>query len=236
MKNRKNGMRWACGLLCACLAMGLMGCGQKGPEKASGEQAGSSSISESSEQGTSSAASEPSTGTVGSSESVSGSTSEKPAGTASSAEQKPGSGDERQPEQKKMTVKEFLTYLCKGISLPPQDMISLQQDNFQDYAFVDWQKGMEAVASEGQIATNAHSLVLIRCANAPALAKQMADRVDAQKWVCVQAEVNQVLYTDEFVLLVMSSKQVYQPLKAHFEASFAKGAVKQLDVKSAAAR
>lgn len=113
----------------------------------------------------------------------------------------------------------MLEKICKNVEVPASDYFALDKDNFKEYAFVAWKKGLEAACAEGKINTDTHSLVLIRteAGESEALAKSIAQKADVRKWVCVEAEVGNVLYNDRYVLMIMSYKNSYEALKDNFE-------------------
>jgi len=99
------------------------------------------------------------------------------------------------------------------------EIFELDKKNFELYSFIKWTDGIEAACSEGQISTDAHSLVLIRAngADTKTMALDIAAKADPRKWICVGAEVGKVLYTDKYVLMVMTYKDAYEGIKSNFE-------------------
>ena len=99
------------------------------------------------------------------------------------------------------------------------EIFELNKENFEIYSFIKWTDGIEAACSEGQISTDAHSLVLIRSngADTKTMADDIATKADPRKWICVGAEVGKVLYTDKYVLMVMTYKDAYEGIKSNFE-------------------
>lgn len=125
--------------------------------------------------------------------------------------------------------------ICQGLSLPESETIKLDASNFETYSFTSWQEGVEGVCSESLMNVIAHSLVLIRTEDgkAEALAQTIADKADVRKWICVQAEIGKVLYTDNYVFLIMTQEDVFDQLKANFEKATGVAESKVLEVKSA---
>ena len=114
---------------------------------------------------------------------------------------------------------ELLDKICKDTKVPMNEIFELNKENFEIYSFTKWTDGIEAACSEGQISTDAHSLVLIRSngADTKAIAEDIAAKADPRKWICVGAEVGKVLYTDKYVLMVMTYKDAYEGIKSNFE-------------------
>lgn len=42
-------------------------------------------------------------------------------------------------------------------------------------------------------------------------------KADPRKWICVGAEISKVLYTNNYVLMVMTYKDAYEGIKENFE-------------------
>lgn len=129
---------------------------------------------------------------------------------------------------------DMLASLCEGVKVPAQDIFELNKSDFQEFSFIKWSGGIEAACAEGQISTSAHSLVLIKTkkGDGEKLAGDIADNADVRKWVCVQAKVGKVLYTDKHVLMIMSSEDVYQGLKKNFTSLMGTDKVNELNIKS----
>ncbi|MDO5027551.1 MAG: hypothetical protein Q4E50_06945 [Tissierellia bacterium] len=118
---------------------------------------------------------------------------------------------------KKLT--EMIEEITQGIELPDSAVYDLDDELFEAYAFTKKEEGLEGVASEAQISTLAHSLVLIRSKdpNTEELAKNLSENANTRKWICVEAETGKVLYGDNYVFLVMTNEASYEGLKANFE-------------------
>lgn len=67
-----------------------------------------------------------------------------------------------------------------------------------------------ACVSEPMISSQAYSLVVARvknAADAPAVAKEMLDKVDTSKWICVTADTKTAAYCGDVVMLFMVDSQ-----------------------------
>ena len=76
------------------------------------------------------------------------------------------------------------------------------------------------VVSEPMMSSQAYSFVLVKVkdgADADAIAKEMSEKVDTRKWICVEAEKLYATSVDNLAVLVMSSDEwatpVYNKLK-----------------------
>lgn len=114
---------------------------------------------------------------------------------------------------------ELLEQMCRDTKVPTHEIFELNKENFELYSFIKWTDGLEAACSEGQISTDAHSLVLIRAngTDTKAMAEAIAAKADPRKWICVGAEISKVLYTNNYVLMVMTYKDAYEGIKENFE-------------------
>ncbi|HHV41763.1 MAG TPA: hypothetical protein GXX72_02800 [Clostridiaceae bacterium] len=135
-------------------------------------------------------------------------------------------------ENASVSLTDIMNEICEGVDLPANDVFTLDQSNFEDYSFVPWDKSIEAVCSEGKITTSAHSLVLIRTQteNAELLAKNIAEKADTRKWVCVEAEVGKVFYAKAYVLMIMTYNDVLDDLQNNFLEFVGSDPVKFLDI------
>ena len=67
-----------------------------------------------------------------------------------------------------------------------------------------------AVVSEPMIGSQAYSFVLVKVkdgVNPDMIAKEMSEKVDTRKWICVQAEILYATSVDNLVVLVMASDE-----------------------------
>lgn len=203
-------------LLCAGLSLTLFACG--GNNSKSSSAANTTSVENNSK--TSKGTASPSASSTGnnSSDKINGSnsTGSESSGTASNGSDT-GSASENDISGVKLT--ELLDKICKDTKAPANEIFELDKKNFELYSFIKWTDGIEAACSEGQISTDAHSLVLIRAngADTKAMAEEIAAKADPRKWICVGAEVGKVLYTDKYVLMVMTYKDAYEGIKSNFE-------------------
>ena len=213
-------------LMCVAMSAALFACNGQSNSKSSGTVsiAGSSTGGES-KSGTGSS-------NVGSTASNSGSSnsSKTASGTDDSkSSTSPGT------DISDMKMSGILKKICEGTEVPTNDIFDLDKSNFENYSFIPWTDGIEAACSEGQISTDAHSMVLIRVNNVDAkkTAEAIADKADARKWICVGAETGKVLYTDKYVLMVMTYSKVFEGIKSNFEKLMGTDEVNSVDIKSA---
>lgn len=210
-------------ILCASLSLSLFACGGNNSKSSSGASSTTpveqgSGKSGNIASGTSSDSKSGSAGkTDNSSEKTSSSTGANDAKKGSSA----GNTDSHSSENDISGVKvtDLMKKICKDTKVPANEIFELDKKSFELYSFIKWTDGIEAACSEGQISTDAHSLVLIRAngADTKAIAEDIAAKADPRKWICVGAEVGKVLYTDKYVLMVMTYKDAYEGIKSNFE-------------------
>lgn len=128
---------------------------------------------------------------------------------------------------------EILDTLCKETKAPAYDLIDLDKKSFELYSFIPWVEGIEATVSEGLISTSAHSIVLIRVngADSAKIAGDIAEKADLRKWICVSAEKGKVLYTDKYVLMIMTYKKTCDDIEANFKKLMSGDEVKSFEIK-----
>lgn len=166
-----------------------------------------------------------------------GPTPEKPGTSSEASSSESASSEAPSPKpQNGEKLADLIGKIVEGAELPPADVLDFDAKNFEDYSFIPWRDGIEASGSEGSTSSAAHSLVLVRSKEGKAedLAKEMADKVDAQKWICVQPEVAKVLYTKDYALMAMTFEKTYEKVKENFQKMVGDEAVQELDIKSLA--
>lgn len=121
-------------------------------------------------------------------------------------------------EDAQVNLSEAVEGLSDGVDVPSYEIYELDETLFETYAFVPWVDGIEAVTSEGMISTNAHSVVLIRTngADTEKMAKDIAENANMRKWICVGAEAGKVLYTDEYIVLIMTYEDLIDGITENF--------------------
>ena len=209
-------------ILCTSLSLSLFACG--GHNSNSSSAANTTSVENNSKTSKGTASQSASSTGNNSSNKINGSdnTGSESSGTASNGSETgstdtAGSTSENDISGAKLT--ELLDKICKDTKAPANEIFELDKKSFELYSFIKWTDGIEAACSEGQISTDAHSLVLIRAngADTKAIAEDIAAKADPRKWICVGAEVGKVLYTDKYVLMVMTYKDAYEGIKSNFE-------------------
>ena len=120
------------------------------------------------------------------------------------------------------TLPEIMEKLYSGIPEEEMPMMventELNDENFKYFAFADV-KYKEALASESMVGSVAHSVVLIRledASKAEDVVKEIKEKADPRKWICVEAENVYVLNKGDLVVLIMSN-ELADPIKANFE-------------------
>ncbi|MCI5774165.1 MAG: hypothetical protein MR210_06335 [Erysipelotrichaceae bacterium] len=86
----------------------------------------------------------------------------------------------------------------------------LEPETFETAAFVPYQEGLSGVSADPMIGSIPHSLVLLKVEDdsidGAALAKQMEENADLNKWICVSAEAKKAIYKDGYIMFVMSDQ------------------------------
>ncbi len=120
------------------------------------------------------------------------------------------------------TLPEIMEKLYAGISEEEKPMMVenmvLDDENFEYFAFTNV-KYKEALASESMTGSIPHSVVLIRLEDAKDAAntvKEIKEKADPRKWICVEAENVEVLSKGDLVVLIMTN-ELASKIKANFE-------------------
>lgn len=120
-----------------------------------------------------------------------------------------------------MSLEEIFTIIQTGVeNLPEVAYTQLNADNYQYYLFVDPIEGAEALAGDAIINAIPHSAVLLRVpegVDAAAIAKEIEDNANLNKWICVGAEKKIVKVHGNTILLVMSYTDTADAIAANFD-------------------
>lgn len=119
------------------------------------------------------------------------------------------------------TVEEILGMITEDAGIEAQTMVTpLDEETFSWFLFIDAIEGAEAASADAMISAVAHSVVLVRLpegADAEAVAKEIEEKADPRKWICVEAEKTIVKTNGNLVLLVMSTEDVADAVASNFE-------------------
>lgn len=120
-----------------------------------------------------------------------------------------------------MSLEEIFTAIQTGVdNLPEVAFTQLNADNYKYYLFIDPVEGAEALADDAMINAIPHSAVLLRVADgtdAAAIAEEIEDNADLNKWICVGAEKKIVKVHGSTILLVMSYSDTADEIAANFD-------------------
>lgn len=127
------------------------------------------------------------------------------------------------PEGAEVSLSSIIDGLYAGI--PEEDMpmvmnTTLSSENSEYYVGVPFSSYTEGVASDSAIGSIAHSICLLRAADADqaaALAKEVKEKANPRKWVCVEAEKVIVKQKGDLVLLIMTSADKADTISANFD-------------------
>ncbi len=96
-------------------------------------------------------------------------------------------------------------------------------DNFSWYLGIDAIDGAEGLASEAMIGSIAHSICILRVADgtdAKAVAKNIKEKSNPRKWICVEAEKKVVKQSGNIILLIMSFEDIADTVEANFDSLY----------------
>lgn len=118
-----------------------------------------------------------------------------------------------------LTLGEIVEKLYDNVDVPPYEIVSLDETNFEYFAFVPYDKDLSAVAADALVNITPHSVVVIRSeqGNGAKLASSVAANADLNKWLCVGSEAGAVVYTDHYVVLIMSEKDIVNAIAENFK-------------------
>lgn len=121
----------------------------------------------------------------------------------------------------KLSLEEIFTSILTDVDdLPELAYTQLNADNYHYYLFIDPIEGAEALANDAVINAVPHSAVLLRVpqgADAAAIAKEIEENADLNKWICVGAEKKIVKVHGSTILLVMSYSDTADEIAANFD-------------------
>lgn len=98
---------------------------------------------------------------------------------------------------------------------------TIDDERFAWFFNMDPIEGAEAYSSEALINIVPHSVALLRVpegTDAQTMAKEIEEKADPRKWVCVEAEKTIVKVRGNVVLLVMAESDTADRIAANFEA------------------
>ena len=130
------------------------------------------------------------------------------------------SADDNEGGQEKADLGTIVEKLYHDVDPPPNETISLDETNFEFFAFIPYDDSLSGAAADALVNITPHSLVVIHTerGNGAELAKQVAENADPNKWLCVRAEALRVACTDHYVVLVMSYPNTANSIIANFRA------------------
>lgn len=133
-------------------------------------------------------------------------------GSSGNADKKPGDT---------MSLEEIFTSIQEGVTgLPAVGITEVNADNYNYYLFIEPVEGAESLASDSLINAVPHSAVLMRVSDgtdAATIAKEIEEKADPRKWICVEAEKTIVKVHGNTILLVMSYTETADEISANFD-------------------
>lgn len=120
------------------------------------------------------------------------------------------------------TNKEIIEKIYVGLegNLPMLGEMEITDENLSYYLGVESLDYKEALASEPMMGSIAHSIVVVRMnegADIEKAKKEIKEKVDPRKWICVEAESVFVESKGDVIILIMSNKETAETIKTNFE-------------------
>lgn len=125
------------------------------------------------------------------------------------------------------SLSDIMRQLYKGAGINEEEImyltdIEVNSENLSYYLGVDKLDYKEALASESMVGSLAHSVVLVRMnekADIEKAKKEIKEKVDPRKWICVEVEPSNVIvdsYGDVIVLIMNNdyAKKLSESFKA----------------------
>ena len=122
------------------------------------------------------------------------------------------------------TLESLMDTILKGVETPKTETMPVEDELWENFVFVKKPEGAEAVVSEALISAIAHSVVLVRTADADeaeTLAGEIEKHADPRKWICVEADKVTVSVHDNVILLCMSKTETCDAIVKNFDALWA---------------
>ena len=122
-------------------------------------------------------------------------------------------------EDSDASLSDIVDDLLDDVDVPAYEIITLDKETFSSYAFIPYEEGLDGVAADALVNITPHSLVVIHTdkSNGKELAEQIIKNADPNKWLCVGSETVNVGYTDNYIVLVMSFKDIAEDIMDNFE-------------------
>ncbi|QSX06465.1 hypothetical protein JYG23_03125 [Sedimentibacter sp. zth1] len=128
-------------------------------------------------------------------------------------------GQQQDKEEKELTgsLEEIMTSIYEGIDeeMPMVANTVLTEENVAYFAGIEKLDGNEGLASEAMINAKAHSVVLVKAkegTDIEALKKEMKEKVDPRKWICVGVEREEIIVDNigNTVILIIDDQVAYK--------------------------
>ena len=127
---------------------------------------------------------------------------------------------ESQASQDTRPLEEIMVDLLTDVEVPVSSNIAIDQQNFSAFLFIDPIENAEALASEAQIGSIAHSVCILRVPDgidAAYVAKNIETNANPRKWICVEAEKTAVLQNGNLIVLIMSFENTTNAIANNFQ-------------------
>lgn len=116
-------------------------------------------------------------------------------------------------------IPDIIATICKDVDLPAYEVVKLDKATFESFAFAPYQDVYTAYQADALVNISAHSLVVIHSDDGGTkdLAETIQSNAALNKWLCVFAESGKVLYTDHYVVLMMSTTDAVDQMAQNFQ-------------------
>lgn len=118
------------------------------------------------------------------------------------------------------SLADIMAQIVDGVeNLPETNNVSVSAGMFESYLFIPYADGYEAVANEAMISVSAHSAVLLHVPSGTdieAVAADIEENANPNKWICVRAEKTIVTINGDYILFVMSSEAIATAFTENF--------------------
>lgn len=133
-----------------------------------------------------------------------------------------GCGDTKKQDNLGLSVKEIIDKVYNNLNedeLPKMGNTEITKENMEYYLGVNNLDIIEGVASEPLRSSTAHSVVVFRVndgVDVEQAKKDIKEKVDPRKWICVEAEQVIVESRGNVIILIMSTNDLSSKIQANF--------------------
>lgn len=126
-------------------------------------------------------------------------------------------------EEERTKLLDLMGKLVDGVTGEMSVMTDVIPADMYEYYAIPAVDGAYAVVSAPMMSSIAHEVVLVEVpegTDAETVADQMRENMNPRKWVCVEAEETWVKTSGQYVVMVMSAKDMADEIAANFDQVF----------------